>query len=343
MSVSRRKGSPYYYAEFQIAGRRFFRSTKATTEREARAEERRLKQVIREQQRQARSAVPGLTHERAFELYWQEHGQHLAATWASEVDRYCAQILERIDGDMLVSDLTDAEVNDFVQERVTEGGGTYAINRALAVWRGMHNRARTKWKQPTHAIDWSGFMNAEEQRVRWLTLEEAQRLIACLPQHVAIAVEWSLATGCREAETYGLRWDNVHMDRSYVMVAAKGGNRQIIRLTEQALDILARVPHGNGPVFDKCNQRKLFEEGLAAAGIEDFCWHDLRHTHATWLRQSGVALEVVQRSLRHTKITTTARYAHVADTELDEALRRLPSISPSQRKVIGISEKKING
>jgi site-specific recombinase XerD len=93
-------------------------------------------------------------------------------------------------------------------------------------------------------------------------------------------------------------------------------------------------------VFSDRNKRRYFEQALKKAQIPDFCWHDLRHCHATWLRQSGAPLEVVQRSLGHAHISTTAIYAHVADPELVEALRRLPSISPSETLVVGINSLK---
>ncbi len=334
MAVFKRKDSPFYYTEFEVAGRRIYRSTKTTVEREARAEERRLKQEAREQARKAPAAA-GLTLNEGFERYWQEHGKKLSPTWASEVNRYAAAILGRVNPDMLIEELTDAEVNDFVQARVAEGGGTYAINRALAVWRGMHSRARKKWKQRTHVIDWTDFMNAESKRVRWLTPEEATRLLGALPPPLALAVEWSLYTGCREAETFSLMWGNVHMDRNHALVEAKGGREHTVWLSEQALDVLARTSGRRlGYVFDGTNRRRAFERGLEQAGIADFCWHDLRHTHATWLRQSGAALEIVQRSLGHAAISTTERYAHVADPELREALRRLPEIAPAGRKIV---------
>jgi integrase len=337
MSVFQRKGSPYYYAEFEIRGHRFLRSTRTAVEREARAEERRLKQKEREKLRQA---PPGdrLTLSQGFQRYWNEHGSKLSPTWASEVDRYIACILERADPLLPIEALTDAEVNDFVQTRTAEEGGEYAINRALAVWRAMHHRARKKWRQNTQVIDWSDFMNPESKRVRWLTQEEAGRLLEALPLPLSLAVEWSLYTGCREAETFGLMWASVHMDRGYALVMAKGGRRHTVWLTEQVLDVLVRArivcTQWAAEVFDTRNKRRQFADGLEKAGIADFCWHDLRHTHATWMRQAGAPLEIVQRSLGHAALSTTERYAHVVDPELREALRRLPSIAPSVPKIV---------
>ncbi len=336
MYVFRRAGSPFWYTEFEIDRHRFLRSTRKTSEREAIVAARRIK--AEEQAKLAQqSRVLSLTISQGFGKYWTEHHRKLAPAWAAETERYIKVILARVDPQTLIEDVDDATVNDFVQDRVTEGGGDYAINRALAVWRAMHRRAKKRWKQRTHEVDWAEFMNPEAKRVRFLTLDEVRRLIEALPLHIALAVEWSVYTGCREAETFGLTWDSVHLDRGHAIVIAKGGDEHKVWLSPQALDVLSRVERTGPYVFDGRNKRRHFEAALVETGINDFCWHDLRHCHATWLRQTGAALEIVQRSLGHGDLGTTQRYAHVDDDELREALQRLPSISPSQARVVGIN------
>jgi integrase len=340
MSVFKRPGSPYFYTEFWIGDHRFLRSTRETEERKARAEERRIKEEERAKLAESGAGTDKLNLDQGFQRYWEEHGQKLA--WADEVDRYIHKILERVDPKMLVENVTDAEVNDFVQAWGAEGGGEYALNRSLSIWRSMHNRARKKWKQKTQVVDWTDFFNAESKRVRFITMDEVLALIAALPAHISLAVEWSVYTGCREAATFNLTWDDVHIDRGYASATEKGGKKHTVWLSEQALDVLDRASRRGRYVFSKTNKRRAFDAALAKAGIDDFCWHDLRHTHATWLRQAGVPVEVVQRSLGHADIATTMRYAHVDDRELQEALRKLPSIGTSTPKIVSIKSKKIN-
>ncbi|HXF89540.1 MAG TPA: site-specific integrase [Xanthobacteraceae bacterium] len=338
MSIFKRPGSPYYYAEFQIQGNRFCRSTRRTTEREARAEERRLRDEARAGLAE-RAGADALSLDQGFGRYWREHGHKLA--WAAEVERYIEQILAHVDKDMPIERLSDAEVNDFVQARLRAGGGRYAINRALAVWRAMHRRARKRWKQRTQEIDWADVLNPESKRLAYFTLEEARRLIDCLPARVALAVEWSLYTGCRKFETFGLVWENVHLDRGYATVTKKGGGTHTVWLSEQAMDVLARCERAGRYVFDRRGVRRIFAAGLKKAGLEGHRWHDLRHTHATWLRQAKVPVEVVQRSLGHTQLSTTMRYAHVDDTEVQEALRRLPILGTNRPNVVSIKSRRL--
>ncbi|MEL6421636.1 MAG: tyrosine-type recombinase/integrase, partial [Pseudomonadota bacterium] len=107
-----------------------------------------------------------------------------------------------------------------------------------------------------------------------------------------------------------------------------------------ALNVLSRADAMGRYVFNRRNCRKHFEAGLCSAGIEEFRWHDLRHTHATWLRQAGAPVEVVQRSLGHAAIGTTMRYAHVADTELQNSLQQLPTLSPTTGGILKFPVKK---
>ena len=335
MSVFKRHGSPYYYAEFIIEGVRFCRSTKATTERQARNVEKLLKEEARARLAEKRPAAT-LTLDTAFGRYWIEFANTLSEKWAAQVARYSQEILRILPKDMLIEQITDAEVNDFVQARLAEGGGGYAINRALAVFRRVHNVAAKKWKQKTQIIDWADFMSDEAKRVRFLTTNEIEHLMKYLSPSLKLAVEWSLYTGCRWDETFSLTWNRVFFERGYATVTAKGSREHTVWLTPHALGVLARCDRDRRYVFDKTNWRRAWDAGKKKAGIADFRWHDLRHTHATWLRQQGAPVEVVQRSLGHSDISTTLRYAHVADRELQEALHRLPTLSTNTDGVVSI-------
>jgi len=93
-------------------------------------------------------------------------------------------------------------------------------------------------------------------------------------------------------------------------------------------------------VFDATGIEKRFRKAVRDAGLTDFRMHDCRHTFATWLRQAGAPLEVVQRSLGHRAITTTTRYAHVEDREVVRALDGLPSLSEAAENIIRLRERK---
>jgi integrase len=333
MSVFKRPGRSYYYAEFSIGGQRILRSTGCTTEREARAEEKRLKAEAKAQFAERRG-VEALTVDQGFGKYWHDYSEKLALTWRLEVERYIKHILAHTNPQILIEDVTDHEVDHFVQAHKAAGGGAYALNRSLAVWRRMHNLARKKWKQKTHVIDWTDFLNEETERERHIELDESRILLRCSTERLGHAIRWSLLTGTRRSETFSLTWDNVEIGKGKATVIAKGGRKHTVWLSAEAIELLTSIRRRGRYVFDRTNWRRDWENAVKRSGLGDLRWHDLRHTHATWLRQAKVPLEIVQRSLGHADLQTTMRYAHVADFELREALTKLPSISTIHSTVV---------
>ena len=68
---------------------------------------------------------------------------------------------------------------------------------------------------------------------------------------------------------------------------------------------------------------KAFKAALVRAGIEDFHWHDLRHTFATWHRQAGTPTHELQRLGGWLTVAMVERYAHLAPEALQGAANRL--------------------
>lgn len=345
MSVRRRPGSPFYHFDFIVKGRRFTGSTKTASRREAERVEREERDRAKAAAKETRKAVYTLAE--ACGVYWAEKGHRARGKWQVDTARYLKQIVSQIeDGTVLMDALGDKHVNQFVQGRLKKfmpGKGQPAINRALAVFRAVYNHAKDLHEQPVRPIRWSRhFLDEPDERVRWLTADELRNLLEHLPDRARAAVAWSVYTGMRLAATYALTWRTIDFAKAECVIVKKGGEKQVVMLSPDALALLAELPQEGPFVFDGENRRKIFEKALIDAGIENFRWHDLRHTHATWLRQAGVALEIVQRSLGHKSIKTTQRYAHVADHEMRGALQKLPSLTHSSEpaaKVIALKPK----
>lgn len=335
MSVFKRAGSPFYYSEIVYRGIRSVRSTKTSSRREAEAFDREhKKQIVAKAGKPKR---PSLTVDEACGRYWLEKGQKLG--WAEHVERHLKWIVGSIGESCAVTLVGNVEVGTLVSDRRTAGAGAAGINRTLAVLRQVLGRARKSWGLEVQHIDWKEHFQKEPKgRVRWLTPAEAQRLCEALPEHVRLAVEWSLYTGTRKGETYGLMWINVDVERGQVSVRGKTGPRQVW-LSAEARAVLSRCSRRGLFVFDRTNHRKHFAKAVKDTELVDFHWHDLRHTHATWLRQGGAPLEIVARSLGHSTIQVTQRYAHVDDQEVKDALRNLPSLTPSETNVVPLKKK----
>ena len=67
----------------------------------------------------------------------------------------------------------------------------------------------------------------------------------------------------------------------------------------------------------------MFNPAVADAGIEDFHWHDLRHTFASRLAMSEVPLATIRELMNHRSISQTMRYAHLSPAHHRDAVQRL--------------------
>lgn len=269
-------------------------------------------------------SAPDETLDACFARYWTDHVRHMPSAVTTQY--HITRLLERLDQTTPISGLTTAMLAAYVATRRAEVAPA-TVNRELSCLRAMHSKAGQEWEYDVRVIAWRRLMLTEpKERVRWITRAEADQLMDALPLHIAWAAEWSLLTGCRRSETYGLEWKRVDMEARTVSVWGKAQCWQQVELSDSALVLLANQPGGRvGKVFSETNRRRFWAGACEVAGLEDFRWHDLRHTYATWLRQEGAPIETVQKLLRHRDISTTMRYAHVDRSEMQEAVQRLTS------------------
>jgi len=142
------------------------------------------------------------------------------------------------------------------------------------------------------------------RRIRFLIPEEARRLLAELPAHMADMAAFSLATGLRAANVCGLQWSQFDETRKLAWIhpdQAKARRAIAVPLNGPALAIVLkrRGMHATH-VFSYLDKpitqvsTKAWYGVLERAGISDFRWHDLRHTWASWHVQSGTPLFALQ-------------------------------------------------
>ena len=169
-------------------------------------------------------------------------------------------------------------------------------------------------------------------RVRFLTEDELGRLMgACAastnPQ-LSTVVTVALATGMRKAEVLGLTWEAVDFERSRVTLThTKNGEVRVVPVAPHALKALKehkRVRRrGSDLVFPggttkegKIKPMRLqwaWRKALEAAEIENFTFHDLRHTTASYLAMNGATMREIADVLGHKTMAMVKRYTHLSE------------------------------
>lgn len=210
----------------------------------------------------------------------------------------------------------------FDREKLATAGTT---NRYLALIRAILRRACNEWEWTERVPKFKLFREAEG-RVRSLTVAEFERLLKELPEHLSDMAVFSVATGLRQANVKGLEWQYVDLDLRHAWIPGskhKNGKPHSVPLNEMALSALRKQigKHGTrvftfrGEPIVQVNT-KAWTSALKRAGIENFKWHDLRHTFATWHRQAGTPTHELQRLGGWKTGAMVERYAHVAPEAL---------------------------
>lgn len=173
-------------------------------------------------------------------------------------------------------------------------------------------------------------------RLRYLQPTELQAVVEHCPPWIRPVVLLAVATGMRRGEILGLRWLDVDLlHRQVNLPQTKNGKGRTLYLNEMALDVFRSLAldsetRPEEPVFGlEATPEEVsmcFMRACRKAGVMDFHFHDLRHTHATWLRQSGVQLDEIARQLGHSDLRMTQRYAHLGASQVRDAVCRLDSI-----------------
>lgn len=248
-------------------------------------------------------------------------------------------------GDMMLHDITRQHIQTLAAELRERGYAASTVNNVLLSVRGVLKRA-DEWD--TARVHPSIFKSAPLLQVhnaqeRFLSQIEAQNLQRELDKlgdtPVTQVIRFLLYTGARKREALDAEWRHIDFKHgTWRIPHTKTGKPHLVYLTEGALKTLeaARAfqleqtatgalsrwvfanPQTNKPygcifhTWDRVRQR---------AGLGDVRLHDLRHSFASTLVNAGVSLYEVQHLLGHAKIATTQRYAHLAQSKLQETVQ----------------------
>lgn len=275
------------------------------------------------------------------EKYLTEHSARNKAVKTCIRDKSLSMHLNRYLGDCVVTELAARTVSDYKVARRNEGAAPNTVNNELRLLSHAYNLAIREWEwADSNPVSRVSKEKVNNQVERWLTCEEEEKLLAVSPTWLREIMVFALNTGLRQSEILDLTWDRVDLfRRTLTILEQKNKGKDTLPLNAQAMEVLkAKVRvrsikssnvffNSEGRRIQTRNVLRAFYSAVKKSGIEKFRFHDLRHTFATRLVQSGVDLYKVQKLLRHKTSVMTQRYAHHYPESLRSGVEVLDKIS----------------
>lgn len=184
-------------------------------------------------------------------------------------------------------------------------------------------------------------------RVRFLSDEERANLLeACKESDnpfLYTVVVLALSTGARKMEILGLKWQDIDFERKQIVLhETKNDDRRVLPLQGFALGLMkdhAKVrklgcdyvfpskkasKNAQGKIiYQPIDIRTAWENALEKAEIEDFRFHDLRHSAASYLAMNGASLAEIAEVLGHKTLQMVKRYAHLSEAHTHSIVSKM--------------------
>lgn len=355
------KRSPYYQYDFKRNKQRFYGSTGCTSKRKAQE----YINGLLDQIAAGTFNKPQITLDHACLAYWRDKGQHEKAARTTEYQ--LANLCSIIGKNRLLSNISLQDFRDYIATRRADVSNA-SVNRewqlARRVWRHLQSDFATS------TIDWGQLTLLEpRERVRELTAEEEARLFEKLPDSLAPLIEFAILSGQRKSAIVGLRWDRINWRDGEATIRNKGGGKHTFPLSPAMVHLILEQPQVDGCPYvftyecerpapkrkDRPARRKgerypftvsgwnrKWLKAKREAGLDDFRFHDLRHTTATRIMRRSGNLKAAGRLLGHTDIRTTSRYAHVGTEDLRAIMTDTESRNNTGMRLTSAPEKRRN-
>ena len=258
-------------------------------------------------------------------------------------------------GYLLLSDINHIIINDekrnlnFAPARINKylKNLSHAFSIAINEWGWLNDNPMSKVKSP----------KLPRGRVRYLNDDERSKIIsACKKSKNPMlypAFILSLSTGMRQGEVMNLYWTMPKKPPNYgawgvidinqnniILHQTKNGDYRRIPLTGLAYELIKieydkRNTENNllFPSPTKPEQhislRKAWLNAIKEAKLEDFRWHDIRHTSASYLAMNGASLIDIASILGHKSLAMTHRYSHLSNQHLNNIIENM------NKKILG--------
>jgi integrase len=262
---------------------------------------------------------------------------------------YCLENFKEYFGkDTLLSNIRYVDLETYKNhliQKLTRHGNLRAdasVNREIATLRHMFAKG-VEWDmmdQNPFEKGKSLLLKLDNQRMRYHTEDEINRLLEeCKPQkHLYRIVTCAINTGLRKGDILNLKWNQIRNGFIYPNRETATKKRREIPinddLAEMFKDIRKEQELTSKYIFTYGKRNisrvdRAFRGALKRAQIENFRFHDLRHTFASHVIMRGVSLKDVQELLGHKTMAMTLRYAHLSQDHKKKAVNLLNGLTGS--------------
>ena len=252
-------------------------------------------------------------------------------SWDTDVSLLKNHLLPRF-GKRYMDEITRQDIVNMHTDRKASGAAAGSANRLLIMMRYIFNLA-LKWEVPGIKVNpckGIPLMEENNKMERYLSVEEAQRLYeaVCKSENTMLKyiVPMLILTGARKREVLDAKWDDFDLGRrAWRIPISKSGKARHVPLSDGALALLATMPRAMDCKWAFANPETgkpyvsifcAWNTARKSVGLSDVRMHDLRHSFASLLINSGRTLYEVQHILGHTQVKTTQRYAHLSQDTL---------------------------
>lgn len=332
MAITKRNGK--YYCRFQLNGERHHKlCAGATSIKEAEKIENAFKYKLQQIQNgvlpKEEKNVPFSQLKKLYKAYSETNNRNYSNNLY-----YIKIIMNYFGEDTIVQKILPKNIEMFKEWlRIERNLKNSSINRYLEIMSKMFNLGIDNGLISQNPISKVKKLLEDNHKIRFLTADEEKRLYNALPKHLIPIVTTALQTGMRKGEILNLQWSNIDFDYGFIeLLQTKSGKARKIPISDKLLKVLENQDKSSEYVFINpetkqpyVDIKKSFNSAMEKAKINNFRFHDLRHTVATRLVEKGIDLLVVMDILGHSKIETTMRYAHPIPKRKSEAISVLNS------------------
>lgn len=276
-------------------------------------------------------------------IYIRDYAKSNKKTWKNDLSCLEAN-LKPFFGRSKLNDITPLQIEKYRTKRLEKGVTKSTVNRELALMKKMFNLA-IDWnfieENPVSKIKF--FSEKDTLKERILSREEEDRLLETSIAHLKSILIVALNTGMRLGEILSLNWGQVDFEKKMIRVEkTKSGEIRYINMNTTLKEELKRIrAEGESTVYTFTNSKTgkpfttvktAFKAACRRAGIKGLRFHDLRHTFASRLVESGVDLITVRDLLGHSTVKVTERYTHPNHSIKKEAVEHLVQKIPNKPK-----------